>query len=177
MLTVTRSPEHLCISLQQIKAHLRLDHPDDDEYVMHLLKVATTWVEDQIESPLLATTFLWTLAEVKGVKGGALRLPKQAILEIERVTGIDRQGHRHPVAYQFCDQDGRILLSSGMSYKGMEIEFSAGYGERTDSVPEPLRQAVINHVACHYECRTGIDRKDYVSLMHLIQPYRRWGVS
>jgi uncharacterized phiE125 gp8 family phage protein len=183
MLTVIDSHNQTCVSLQQVKAQLRLDHPDDDDYLLHLIKAASKWVEDMIDSPLLMSTFIWMVSisemESIGISGNrrVLRLPQQNIIDVKKVTVIDRSGHRKLVRHKVQIIDGEACLYVQATHGHLEIEFSAGYGDRPDCVPEPLRQVIITHVACNYEYRTGIDSKDYLSLLRMVQPYRRLRVS
>ncbi|MBW8309838.1 MAG: head-tail connector protein [Candidatus Paracaedibacteraceae bacterium] len=186
MLTVIQTQAHPCVSLQQIKAHLRLDHSEDDDYLTHLIKVATDWVEEIIDSPLLNTTFIWqtVLSEphiggLTGVRSGraALTLPKQNVIELKRIAIIDSSGQKRQVNYRIQEEGARTMVHANTTHRCFEIEFAAGFGERAESVPSPLLQAVITHVACHYECRTGIDRNDYLSLLQMVQPYRQVGLS
>jgi uncharacterized phiE125 gp8 family phage protein len=186
MLTVIQTQPQPCVSLQQIKAHLRLDHTEDDDYLMHLIKVATTWVEDLIDSPLLNTTFVWQTTVpnshsigLSGVQScrAVVVLPKQNIVELKRVVIIDSLGQKRQVNYKVQEEGGQMLVHLETLHKCFEIEFVAGYGERPEGVPSNLLQTVINHVACHYECRTGIDRDNYLSLLQMVHPYRRVGLS
>ncbi|AIK96415.1 head-tail connector protein [Candidatus Odyssella acanthamoebae] len=186
MLTVIQTQAQPCVSLQQIKAHLRLDHAEDDDYLIHLIKVATTWVEDLIDSPLLNTTFLWQtlvseshpvgLSDVQRCRATVV-LPKQNIVELKHVAIIDSLGQKRQVNYMVQEEAGRMIVHTETTYKCFEIEFVAGYGERPECVPPTLLQAVINHVACHYECRTGIDRDSYLALLQMVQPYKRVGLA
>lgn len=183
MLTVIHSHDQTCVSLQQVKAQLRLDHPEDDDYLLHLIKAAGKWVEDMIDSPLLTSTFIWMTpgVEIKAVSLSedrrVLRLPLQNVVDVKRVTGIDHLGRRKPVRYKMQTDGNYLTLHVQTPSNHLEIEFSAGYGDRPDCVPESLRQAMMIHVACNYECRTGIDRKDYLSLLQMVQPYRPLRVS
>ena len=47
MYDVIKKSEIPVVSLQQVKAHLRLDHAEDDDYLLHLITVATEWVEEK----------------------------------------------------------------------------------------------------------------------------------
>ena len=82
MFDVIKRTETPVVSLQQVKAHLRLDHAEDDEYLLYLISVATEWVEELIESPLLTATYI--------VKSSAkrIKLPTQRVIDIISVFGI-----------------------------------------------------------------------------------------
>lgn len=175
MLSVIKSQDQLCVSLQQVKAHLRLDHCDDDDYLAFLIKGATAWLEDMIGSPLLSTSYLWQTT-VK-TDPAMISLPKQNIICVKRVSTLGCNGKSQTIPYKIEDYAGQLSLSVYRCISNLEVEFTAGFGDRTDNVPASLRQALINHVVCHYESRTGIDRQDYLALMQLIQPYIQMGLS
>lgn len=175
MLSVIQSCDQICVSLQQIKAHLRLDHSEDDDYLIHLINVATTWVEEIIDSPLLDKTYLWQSSYL--VNRMTVELPKQNVTAIKKVDKIKSSGLRQPIRYTEQEKYGRMMLVLDTAVSNFEIEFIAGFGNKPSSIPADIRQIIINHVAIHYDCRTGIDREDYLSLLRSLQPYRKMGLS
>ncbi|WP_010297171.1 head-tail connector protein [Candidatus Odyssella thessalonicensis] len=185
MLTVTQTHDHTCVSLQQVKAHLRLDHSEDDDYLLHLIQVATNWVEDTVNSPLLVTSYLWqqSLSSARNFNAKplisnqiSLVLPKQNVTDIKSVVLVGGGGARRAIAYKLREHLGQHIIHIAEVGEALEIEFTAGFGERPNCVPAILRQALINHVTCHYESRSGISRDDYLELLRMVQPYRRIGL-
>ncbi len=156
------------VSLQQVKAHLRLDHAEDDDYLLHLIQVAMGWVEDLIESPLLTATY-----RIRSSKQ-SIQLPTQNLIDIVSVVGITPDGQRKSLHYN-VERGSIVSVSTSHSY--IEVLYTCGFGERPMDVPPTLRQVILNHVACHYECRTQISKEQYLTLLQLIYPYRRVGLS
>lgn len=171
MLEVVTKPDISVVSLQQVKAHLRLDHAEDDDYLIHLIAVATEWVEDLIESPLLTTTFISHHPGATKIK-----LPRSYIQEVVSVTGIDRNNKRIDLKYTLEGGENLTICLLQTPHE-VEIKFKAGFGVRPIDVPAQLRQAVINHVACSYECRTDLSKDHYLNLLRQVHPYRRIRLS
>jgi uncharacterized phiE125 gp8 family phage protein len=181
MLEKLEKSHQLCVSLQQVKAQLRLDTADDDAYLEQLIQSGTTWVENHIGRSLMAQT--WRLA-VKlplsyNLKCKGIKIPKTPLLALRSVICIPKdRRHRHNMMKDTTLQeegDHTLLFVKRWPNEGegiMEIIFTAGYGERPDDVPADIRQAILNHVTCLYEHRTGIARKDLLGIYDLLHPYR-----
>lgn len=163
---VVTKPGIQVVSLQQVKAHLRLDHAEDDEYLMHLIGVATEWVEEVIEAPLLTTTYVATSG------AGKIILPKQYVQEVISVIGVARNRVRTALKYTL-ESDSHLAIMTTTNCPQVEIKFAAGFGARPTDVPALLRQAILNHVTCFYEHRTEISKDQYLTLLQLVHPYRK----
>ena len=55
----------------------------------------------------------------------------------------------------------RALPAPGRAMNGIEVEFSAGFGESGADVPETLKRAMLLHVAAMFACRgvVAVDAK------------------
>ena len=171
MYDVIKKSEIPVVSLQQVKAHLRLDHAEDDDYLLHLITVATEWVEKLIESPLLTATY-----KIKSL-AKRIKLPTQNIVDIVSVVGIGADGKKCSLNLYNVEVSSKISVIVNCLYPSIEVTYTCGFGDRPKDVPAPLRQAIINHVACHYECRTEISKEQYLVLLQLVHPYRKVGLS
>lgn len=170
MYDVIKKSEIQVVSLQQVKAHLRLDHAEDDDYLLHLITVATEWVEELIESPLLTATH-----QVRS-SSKEIRLPMQNVIDIQSVIGITTTGKRREIKYSIMN-GSKITVSVHSLCPTVEVTYTCGFGDRPKYVPAPLRQVIMNHVACNYECRTEVSKEQYLMLLQLIHPYRKVGLS
>lgn len=171
--------DQLCLSLQHIKAQLRLDHAEDDDYLLQLMKSGTAWVENHLGRCLLKQT--WRLTKntsdlpIKRGKG-ILKIPKSPLLSIDRVRAIeiphtqDRDILNYTIQWN-CDRSTISVPSPHFDGK-IEVVFTTGYGERPSDIPADIRQAILNHITCIYEERQGIDRKNLLGIYDLLQPYR-----
>jgi uncharacterized phiE125 gp8 family phage protein len=62
---------------------------------------------------------------------------------------------------------GRILLNSGYSwptalrdYAAVEVKFTAGYGDDGTKVPDPIKQAILQHASTMYANKNCSDLPD-----------------
>ena len=159
------------ISLDEAKAHLRLDTDDDDALVSSLITAARVHIEQVLGHITVEQTWVevrdaWP-AYGPGV-GGEVRLslgPVRNLLEI-RVVDPSGSAASIPASDYFTDvvsvpariglTDGAVWPQPGRAMNGIEIEFTAGYGLAAEDVPQPLRQAVLLLVAHWYEQREPV---------------------
>ena len=75
----------------------------------------------------------------------------------------------------------RLLLPDrplpGQAMNGIEIDFTAGFGEAGADVPDTLKRAMLTHVAAMFELRGGLSIDQQPGIVpagydRLIAPYR-----
>jgi uncharacterized phiE125 gp8 family phage protein len=179
MLEKLEGSDQLPVSLQQVKAQLRLDHPDDDEHLVHLIKTGIAWIESYLGKGLLKQTWrqVWQGAQVGEAcrERNRIYLGKAPLLNIVSVVSLSPQGDRKSVPYTLGERGGRpfILLKNTLSdTHGLEMVYQVGFGERPDDIPADIRQALLVYVSCLYESRTMIPRGDLLGIYTLLNPYR-----
>lgn len=185
MLIKLSHSDQLPVSLQQIKAQLRLDHADDDEHLIHLIKAGSQWVEAYIGKCLLSQTWSQSWRGRGGGSGGLSHrsekkstffLGKLPLLNIKSATLVAPNNQRQAVInYILKERAGRPSIQLKVPLPechSLEIEYSSGYGDRPDDIPTDVRQALIVYVSCLYEHRTGIDRSDLLGIYGLLNPHR-----
>jgi uncharacterized phiE125 gp8 family phage protein len=170
------------LSLTEAKAFLRVEHAADDDLIASLIKAARCEVESVTRRALITQGFRivldgWpesgrvispvsplrsvTAARVRAMDGSASNL-NLAVFTLDAVSS--------PGVIQF---DRGAALEPGKTIAGIEIEITAGYGETSASVPEPLRQAMRLLIACYYENRDKVENdKLPEAVAALIAPYR-----
>lgn len=182
--------DQLPVSLQQVKAQLRLDHPDDDDHLIHLIKSATQWVENYIGKCLLSQTWSQSWRGSGGVGRGLSHrqerksrffLGKSPLLDVKSVILVAPNNLRQEVLfYAVKEEAGRSYVKLKYPLPDshiLEIKFISGYGGRPDDIPGDIHQAIIVYVSCLYEHRTGIDRSDLLSIYGLLNPHRAMRLS
>lgn len=186
MLTKLTNADQLLVSLQQVKAQLRLDHADDDDHLIHLINSATAWVENTIGKCLLKQNWCQTWKRREGTIDGGLSgrqdakrvfyLGKGPLLDIRSVTMVSADNQRMNIQlFTLHESEGRAHLRLKYPLPDshhLEVVYSAGFGDRPDDVPPDLRQALLIYVSSLYEHRTGIDRADLLCLYGLLNPHR-----
>lgn len=163
----TAEPEAEPVSVADAKAHLRIDHDSEDDFLAGLIRAAREEVEQATGVAMIDQT--WRLA-VDGVPlGRVLLLRRGPVKEILSVTLYGSEGEAalvDPAGYQLdaLSRPARLHFGerpSGLrAMNGIEVDFTAGYGEAGADVPDLLKRAVLMLVAHWYEFRANFGAKD-----------------
>jgi uncharacterized phiE125 gp8 family phage protein len=141
------------LTLAEVKAHLRLDGGDEDALLLSLTRTAREFIEGETGLCLIAQG--WRLYLDRWPGGGVIPILKSPLQAIQSVTVYDADGAGFDVSLEDYLLDGagrpaRLWLrdppSPGRSVNGIEIDFSAGYGEAGTDVPDTLKRAMLIHI-------------------------------
>lgn len=175
----TSPPATEPVTLAEAKAHLRVTHNADDAYITTLIKTARGSIEAQTGLGLISQG--WSVFLDDWPEQGIIELPLAPVLDIAdiKVHGEDETFAIIDPAHYYEDKvsrPARIILrgsrhwaAPGRAANGIEILLTIGFA----SVPEPLREAVLQLVGHWHETRgddTADDRP--LGVGQLIQPYR-----
>ena len=184
------------ISLLEARDHLRVDEAEDDGRINRNIRSAT----ERLDGPggllgraLVTQTWDYSIDAFPY----EIELPLPPCQSVGSISYIDDNGDGQTLstddyqAYGLGDQiPARIRPAFGKSWPStrhvpdaVTVRFTAGYGDAPDDVPEPIRQAILVHVAQMFDYRLGfVDEQrsahmdaplDYYDL---INPYRLWGL-
>lgn len=165
------------VSLSDAKAYLRVDGSAEDTLISGLVSAATDMVEKMTRRSLVNQTFRWSFDEFPA---GPVELPRSPVSSISiggayayampRVRYYDQDGIQQTAVVDedyFLDLDNNPPslqlypftiwpLTELDRAKAVEVDFVAGYGATSASVPELLRQAVLMLVAHWFENRMAV---------------------
>lgn len=156
----TRPPAGEALTLAEAKLHLRLDTSDEDGLIQSLIVTARDHLERA--TGLCLMTQGWRLVLESVSEDGVIQISKGPVQTVDLVTIYDAGGAPHALDASLCLLDGmrrpaRLLLGQPMPrprrMNGIEIEFTAGFGEAATEVPDSLKRAMLTHVAAMYACR------------------------
>ncbi|GER08225.1 hypothetical protein GCM10007972_17500 [Iodidimonas muriae] len=182
MITLLQPPPVEPLELAEIKAHLRIDHMDEDSLLQSYLQAARRTVEDFLGRALIMQR--WQLVRDQWPENGPVCLPKPPLLSVEAVRLIHRAGETQildPLLYRVESraEPGFLVATSvggfpkaGQRHGGIEIDFSAGYGPAAQDIPAPIRHAILLVVASLYQQRGGTGHILAQSVRSLLGPYR-----
>jgi uncharacterized phiE125 gp8 family phage protein len=164
----TTAPEAEPVTLAEAKQHLRIDHDGEDALVEALIRAAREEVEASTGLALIDQNWRLTLDRVPITR--VVRIALHPIKEILSVTvfGADGEGMTvDPASYQL-DGDtrpARLLFherpETARAMNGVEIDFSAGFGEAGPDVPDLLKRAMLALVAHWFEFRASFGADDH----------------
>ena len=149
----TTPPSAEPLTLAEVKAHLRLDGSDEDALLASLISTAREHLER--ETGLCLISQAWRLYLDRWPADGVIRISRSPVQEIQNVTVYDADGTALEVPLEDHLLDGkgrpaRLWLrhppAPGRSVNGIEIDFSAGFGEAGTDVPDTLKRAMSIHI-------------------------------
>ena len=148
------------ITLAEAKAHLRLETTDEDALLAALIRAARLHLESQTGLCLISRPLRLYLDDWP--EGRMIQIARGPVQTIEIVTVYDAVGtpvHVDMSGYMLdgAAQPARLILperpATARALNGIEIDFTAGFGESGADVPDTLKRALLLHVAAMFELR------------------------
>ncbi len=181
---VTRSQVD-AVSLAEAKAQARVLHDAEDALLGAYIKAATQHVEDYTRRALIEQTWEVTLDGFPA-GGGPIRLPRTPLIAVESITYTKPDGDASPVAgYQTETRSTGTYIYPAFeaawpatrAIRGsVKARYTAGYGATPQSIPEPVRLAILVIVATYYANResqvVGNIVEELPTVKSLLGPYR-----
>lgn len=180
---LTTPPALEPVTLAEAKAHLRVTHADEDAYISTLIKTARLGVESLTGLGLI--TQGWSMFLDSWPESGVIKIPHAPVLDVTDIKTYADDNTATTINQAYYSEDrvsrpSRIVLRPAYTWakpgrvaNGIEVLLSVGFGATAASVPEPLREAVLQLIAHWYGARgdePGPELPRMVS--NLIQPYR-----
>lgn len=178
-------PAGLPVSLADLKAHLRIETGDEDDFLTSLLSAATSHVEAVTGKALLAQG--WRIYLDAFPPNCIVELAQGPLISLDAVTVYDEVGQPVVIDTQNYDVDRhseparlrfREVANPSRVFNGIEIDITIGYGEAGTDVPGQLLRAVM--VLCaHWHAVRGAAEEAAVfgsipkGLDALLAPFRQ----
>lgn len=155
------------ITASEFKTHARVYHTQDDTYIATLILVATQCIEHETRRALINRSFTLQLEGFPADR--EIILPRSPLSSVTSVTYTDTSGATQTVSsgdYHTYSVNGvgRVMLKSTASWPSTQdtgnldvsVNFTAGYGATSASVPVALKQAVLLQATHLYDNRTAV---------------------
>ena len=145
----TVAPANMPVTLSEAKAHLRVDHDDQDDLLIAQIKAATAYLDGYAGILGRALTTQTWRQDFSGF-ADCLPLPVSPVIAIVSISYFNASNVQQVldagVYGLFADARGaHVALQPGQSWPAtftrsdaVAITFTAGYGAAAD-VPEPIR--------------------------------------
>lgn len=175
------------VSLEEVKAHLRIDHPDQDAVIVALITAATAHLDGWtgvLGRALVAQT--WRMA-MDAFPGDTITIPLGPVTSVESIKYTDTAGAEqtvptadyevdlYPVEARICVGDNGWPSTDDV-VNAVRVEWVAGYAT-ADDVPDDLKNAILLLVGHWYEHREAATMSPATEIPMgvpaLIAPYRR----
>lgn len=168
-LKLVKPPATDPVTLDEAKAHLRVDFTDDDELIGLYIKAATQFVDGPrgfLGRALIDQTWDYFLEEHPVC---AIDLPLPPLIEVIGVfaiagNGTETEWPAENYRVDNASEPGRIVTATawpsptyGSWYATARVRYRAGYVDTQDipqaAVPFPIRAAILLHVGDLYRTR------------------------
>lgn len=186
-LILTAGPSVEPISLDEAKAHCRIDTGAEDTLVSSLVLAARLYVEQSLSLALIRQS--WSLYLDAWPDKNSVELPLSPLISVDAIRLYGQTGCYTTIdpGQFFIDTvsrrprlvrgEGQAWPIPGRNANAVEIAITAGYGATPDDVPMPIRQAIKLLIAHWYEAREpvvfGQDANMVpLSVSSLIKPYQ-----
>lgn len=139
------------VMLPLAKSHMRIDHAEDDDYIMSCIARAIARFESTNGATLNPTTVIWTPAAADFVGTGAT-LPVRPVSTFTAMAGATDVTADYSIVLKWDDIYGiPIQLLRGASAGGLTVTLEAGFTE--DTLRPEVLDVVLRHAAHLYEHR------------------------
>jgi len=186
---VETAPTAEPVSVAELKANLRLNDTTWDATVLPLLiEAARQAVENECNRALINTTFQQFYDEWPySSEYPYIELVRAPVASVSSIKYIDTDGDEQTwtasnYRVDMWSQPARVELAYAQSWPAIRqivnsitIEYVAGYGASSASVPDALRQAVLmlaSDMFEHSESQAESALHDNRTVMRLIQAYK-----
>lgn len=180
----TTEPSVEPITLSEAKANLRIDHDSEDALIEALICAAREEVEASAGLALIDQDWRRVLDCLPA--SGRLLLHRHPVKAITSITLYGSEGEASlldPSDYQLdaLSRPARVhILKQPLQFRamnGVEVDFSAGFGESGADVPDLIKRAMHVLVAHWFEFRASFGAADQPvsfpdAYQRLIGPYR-----
>lgn len=177
------------ITLEQAKAHLRVEISDDDALISALIAAAREAAEAKTQRSLMMQT--WELALPKFPCGpdNGIRLLKAPLSGLVSITYVDADGDTQIMAeadYQLDEhsEPARLTPAYGKAWpatrdqaNAVVIRYEAGYPDAA-TVPAQIKTWMLLRIGMLYENResvSGVTLNELPYVDTLLEPYKIWG--
>lgn len=161
------------VELDDLRAHARLTEDYDDAEIARMGRAAAREAEDFAQIALLNQTIRVTLECCP--RASTLPLPIAPLLDWSTVE-VTADGVAIEGFSIMTGQRPAIRLTGPRPSGGMVIEYQAGFGADAASLPDDLREAILNQALAYYDARGPGDGKTIALSPHftrIVGRYRR----
>lgn len=186
-LVLTAPPAVEPVTVEEAKAHLRIDYEEEDTLLSSLITTSRLHIETALNLALITQKWSWHFN--KWPRSSVVELPIRPVQSIEAIRINTEDGGEillSPDEYvlESTIHSARLVSTNGtwpqpgIPRQGIEIAFLAGFGEAGQAVPSPIRQALLMLVSHWYENREPVVIGEVANripdmVSALLMPYRR----
>jgi uncharacterized phiE125 gp8 family phage protein len=172
--TSASPPDITPLSLEEVKAHLRITLSDEDALIAGLIRAASDMAERFIGHALIQRD----CSDILPTRGDWQKLAQSPVQSIMLVEGIPAEGaiFALPAADYAVDIDaggtGWVRVLNKGSAGRMRVSYRAGLAANPNAVPEAIRLGLL-HMTAHLFANRDNVAEPPAAIVALWRPYRR----
>jgi uncharacterized phiE125 gp8 family phage protein len=186
-------PQNEPLTLDEVKAHLRVTSDDEDDLIRGLMTAARLHVEGKdgiLGCALVTQTWDYFMDSFGCHDEDEIEIPLGPLQSVSAITYIDTNGTEQTLAqnqYEVFSSNmpgviapayGKIWPDTRDKKNAVKIRFVCGFGAAKD-VPQPIKQSLLLTIGHFYQNREAFVSGGMSDLpmgvYHLLMPYRRVG--
>jgi uncharacterized phiE125 gp8 family phage protein len=185
---ITTPPTTEPLSLAEARAHLRIDHFDEDGVIAGLILAARQHIETICGMALCPTGYTLTLDDFP--RGETLTLPREPVSAVSQIQYINDaatlvvwssaewEADVYSAPPRVRPRDGYTWPTVDEQLAAVRVEFTSGFAG-PEFVPQPIMQAMRLLVGHFYEHREAVQSGGSIvevpfAVDALLAPYRRY---
>jgi len=166
-LTITVQPTSEPVTVDELRAHLRLDSSDFDAELTRLITAARKSCEARLKRQLINATYQWTMDYWPGY---CMEIPQGPLSSVTSIQYYDGDGTLQTWASTNYQVDtttlyGTVTLAYNSTFPTLQtdkknavlVTFVAGYGASASYVPENVKQAILVLAGHWFEIATPVN--------------------
>lgn len=163
------------IDLKTLKAHLRIDHDHEDDYLKNIIEMATEILENSIGESMLQKIYKYTYYNDEYFSTKKIELPTRHVVEVKSVRKSSKNDKRElPYSVQnFRDKTNVIINDTKYP---VEIQYLAGMTNNRDELPKDLKYAVLQIAKSIYDCSDN-DIFESKYMTHIMNSHRNFSIN
>lgn len=183
--SVVTAPVSEPISLSKAKDHLRIDHSEEDNYILSLIGSAREYAENFTRRALMTKTVDFKLDSFPTDLIEVSQPPLQSITSISYIdtNGVTQTWDSSNYIVDSTSQPARITPAYGQVFPSTRCQINSitiraviGYGD-TGDIPNQIIQGMLQLIGHLYEHRESVDlgrplNEVPMTTKYLLEPYR-----
>jgi uncharacterized phiE125 gp8 family phage protein len=158
------APAEEPVSLAEAKVQLRVDHSEEDAFILSKISAARRFCEDASQRAFVTQTLRMWADEFPAASAPQLYLPRPKVQSVTSIKYVDEAGTLQTLDSSLYDVDAisepaYVVPAFGKSWpvarakvNAIQVEFVAGWGAAS-AVDERAKQAIMMLVAHWYQHR------------------------
>lgn len=148
-------PKALALDLQQVKKFLKIDTCDEDVLLTSLIKSVSMQCQNYTGYALITQRWQATFDRYVKKYVKLHHRPLQSVDKILLINSRDKKTEFSQSCYSVSQELSKVEFNVFPMAQRIRVEYTCGFGDSYEQVPEELQTILLRHVAFLYENRAA----------------------